>query len=68
MSHRDFYDNLADKTGDDRETIERLGFELHFPTFEPDRKEIKRQRRLRLWRQARRERRLADLASKLSKS
>ncbi len=68
MTHRELYENLAAKTGDDRETIERLGFELHFPTFEPDRKELKRQRRLWLWRQARRERRLADLASKLSKS
>ncbi len=68
MSHRELYENLAAKTGDDRETIERLGFELHVPTFEPDRKESKRLRRLRQWRQARRDRRLADLAARTAQS
>ncbi len=65
MTHKEFYETLAGKTGDDLDTIERLGFELHFPAFEPDHKELKRQRRLRLWRQARRDRRLADLAEKI---
>lgn len=49
-------------------TIERLGFELHVPTFEPDRKEAKRQRRLRLWRQSRRDRNLAEIAHKVVQS
>ena len=68
MTHRDFYENLAAKTGDDLDTIERLGFELHSPTFEPDRKELKRQRRLKQWRQARRERHLASIAARAVQS
>ncbi len=68
MTHSEFYETLAAKTGDELDTIERLGFELHVPTFEPDRKEAKRQRRLRLWRQQRRERSLAELAHKVVQS
>ena len=65
MTHQEFYENLADKTGDDPETIEKLGFELHVPSFEPDRKELRRERRLKLWRQQRRDRQIAKLAAKV---
>ncbi len=62
MINQELYQNIADRTGEDVETIESYGFAL----CEPDRKELKRQRRLRHWRQARRDRRLADIASKMS--
>ncbi len=62
MTTRELYQHLADRTGEDIETIESYGFAL----YEPDRKELKRQRRLRLWRQQRRDRRLADIVSKMS--
>ena len=58
MTQEELYERLADKTGDDIETIEAYGFAL----CEPNRKEQKRLRRLRQWRQQRRDRRLADLA------
>jgi hypothetical protein len=63
MTQHEFYQRIAKQTGDDLETIEALGFELHIPSYKPDRKESKRQRRLRLWRQQRRNRRLAAIAS-----
>lgn len=53
MTHQEFYQHLADRTGEDVETIESLGFEIE-THFSPDRKELKRQRRLKLWRQQRR--------------
>ncbi len=59
MTNQELNKLLADKTGDELETIESYGFAL----CEPDRKELKRQRRLRLWRQQRRDRRLADIAN-----
>ena len=65
MTHQEFYETLAGKTGDDIETIENIGFELHVPTCEPDRKELKRQRRLKNWRQERRDRHLANIAAKI---
>ena len=66
MTTHELYQHLADQTGEDIETIESLGFELETPHYETDRKELKRQRRLRLWRQQRRDRRLAKLAEGLS--
>ena len=65
MTKQEFHEQIAATTGDDVETIERLGFELHVPAYEPDRKELKRQRRLKQWRQARRDRHLADIAAKV---
>ncbi len=64
MTQQELYQHLAERTGDEFETIESLGFEL----YEPDHKEQKRQRRLRLWRQIRRDRRLAELAGKFVQS
>ena len=46
MTKQEFHECLAAKTGDDIDTIERIGFELHAPAFAIDRKELKRQRRL----------------------
>ena len=54
MPHQKLYQRIAEVTGDEMETIEALGFELHVPQYQPDRRETKRQRRLRLWRQQRR--------------
>jgi hypothetical protein len=68
MTRQEFYENIADKTGEDINTIESLGFELAAPAYEPDRKEQKRQRRLKLWRQQRRDRRLGNIASKVVQS
>jgi len=65
MTKQEFYENLADKTGDELKTIKRFGFELHVPAFGTDRKELKRLRRLRQWRQLRRDRHLANIATKL---
>jgi hypothetical protein len=61
MTRNEFYDALVAKIGEDRETIERLG-------FEPDRKEYKRHRRLKFWRQQRREKNLANIAAKIVQS
>ena len=68
MTYRELCNAIAVRTGDDLKTIERLGFELHVSTFEPDRKEQKRLRRLRLWRQERRRRHLANAAAKFVQS
>ena len=65
MTQQEFHERLAAKTGEDIETIERIGFELQMPLFEPDRKELKRQRRLKQWRQERRDRHLAKIATKV---
>jgi hypothetical protein len=64
MTQQELYQQLAEKTGEDIETIEAYGFAL----CEPNRKELKRQRRLRLWRQIRRERHLAKIAEKIVQS
>ena len=64
MTRQEFYQRIAEVTGDDLETIRAIGFELHSPQYKPDDKEIKRQRRLRLWRQQRRDRRLAEIVNK----
>lgn len=58
MTQQELYQHLADRTGEDIETLESYGFEL----FEPDRKEQKRQRRLKQWQQQRRDRHLARIA------
>ena len=68
MTQHELYETLAGMTGDDLETIERLGFEIEMPHYEPDRKEVKRQRRLKQWRQQRRDRHLAKIASSLTES
>jgi len=65
MTRQEFYENIAAKTGDELNTIENHGFELHVPTCDPDRKEQKRLRRLRQWRQERREKHLASIAAKI---
>ncbi len=67
MPQQELYQHLADRTGEDVEIIESLGFEIE-THFEPDRKEIKRQRRLKLWRQQRRDRHLAKIAEHRSDS
>lgn len=66
MTTQELYQHLADQTGEDYTTIESLGFELETPHYESDRKELKRHRRLKLWRQQRRDRRMADIASKIA--
>ena len=66
MTKQELHERLAAKTGEDLKTIERIGFELN--TFEPDRKEFKRQRRLKFWRQQRRDRNLANIAAKVNQS
>jgi len=68
MTRQELHERLAAKTGDDIETIEKLGFELNVPSFAPDRKELKRQRRLRQWRQERRDRVLGSIAVRLTQS
>ena len=68
MTKQELHECLAAKTGDDIETIERIGFELHAPAFALDRKELKRQRRLKQWRQERRDRVLGNIAVKLTQS
>ena len=65
MTHHELYKTIATKTGDESETIEKLGFELYIPSSETDRKAIKRERRLKLWRQMRRDKHLAEIAAKL---
>lgn len=62
MTQQELYEHLADRTGEDFQIIESYGFALH----EPDRKELKRQRRLKQWRQRRRDRHLARLAERLN--
>ena len=64
MTTQELYRHLADRTGEDVETIESFGFEL----YEPDRKEQKRLRRLKQWRQQRRDRHLSKLAERLIES
>ena len=64
MTREEFYQQIADATGEELATIESYGFEPHVPQFNSNRKELKRQRRLRLWRQQRRDRRLAAIANK----
>lgn len=64
MTTQELYEHLANRTGEDIETIEFYGFGL----CEPDRKELKRQRRLRQWRQERRDRHLSKLAERLAES
>jgi len=61
MIHHELYKNIARRTGDESATIEKLGFELYIP----DPKERKRKRRLKLWRQLRRDQHLATIAGKL---
>ena len=68
MTKQEFYENLAVKTGEELETIERIGFELHVPSCNISRKERKRLRHLRQWRQERRDRHLANIAIKLVQS
>jgi len=68
MTKQELHERLAAKTGDDITTIEKLGFELNVPSFEPDRKELKRQRRLRQWRQERRDRQMANIAARVAQS
>ena len=68
MTKQELHKHLAAKTGEDIETIENLGFELHTPSAAFDRKELKRERRLKLWRQQRRDRHLATIASKLTQT
>lgn len=68
MTRQELYEHIADQTGEDFETIESLGFEIETPHYEIDRKELKRQRRLKLWRQQRRERNLAKLAERINES
>ena len=68
MTKQELHERLAAKTGEDITTIENLGFELHVQSFEPDRKESKRQRRLRQWRQERRDRQMANIAARLTQS
>ena len=65
MTHQEFYKNLAAKTGDELTTIKRIGFELHVTSCDFDRKEQKRLRRLKHWRQQRRDRYLANIAAKV---
>ncbi len=62
MTRRELYKNIAARTGDDFKTIERLGFEPDIP----DPKELKRKRRLKLWRQQRRDQHLAAIAARFS--
>ena len=68
MTRQELHERLAAKIGDDITTIEKLGFELKVPSFAPDRKELKRQRRLRQWRQERRDRVLGSIAVRLTQS
>ena len=68
MTKQEFHEHIAAKTGDDIETIERLGFEVYAPSYETDRKEQKRLRRLKQWRRDRRERHLADIAARITQS
>ena len=65
MTKQEFHEHIAAKTGDDVETIKRLGFEVYAPSYETDRKELRRERRLKLWRQQRRDRHLANIAVKV---
>ena len=64
MTRQELYETIAAKTGEDLDTIESFGFELHVETFD-DRKELRRLRRLKKWRQERRNRHLANIASKI---
>ena len=68
MTKQEFYKHIAAKTGDDVETIERIGFEVYAPAYEPDRKELRRERRLRQWRQERRDRVLGNIAARIAQS
>ena len=68
MTHQELYKNIAVRTGDDPDTIEKLGFELYTPALVTDRKALKRERRLKFWRQQRRDRHLATIASKFVQS
>jgi len=68
MTRQELHERLAAKTGDDIATTENLGFELNVSTFTPDRKELKRQRRLRQWRQERRDRVLGNIAVRFTQS
>jgi|GEM_PF-6277393 len=68
MKRQELYQRIAEVTGDDMETINTLGFELHIPQYQPNPKEIKRLRRLRLWRQQRRHRRLAEIIESQERS
>ena len=68
MTRQELHERLAAKTGDDITTIEKLGFELHVQSFAPDRKELKRQRRLRQWRHERRDRQMANIAARFTQS
>jgi len=65
MTKQEFHEHIAAKTGDDVETIKRLGFEVYAPSYETDRKEQKRLRRLKQWRRERRDKHLADIAAKI---
>ena len=66
MTRHDFYQEIANKTGDEIRTIEAIGFEMH--AFQPNRKELRREKRLRSWRQQRRDKRLGDIAAKIAHS
>ena len=68
MTRLELHERLAAKTGEDITTIENLCFELHVQSFEPDRKESKRLRRLKQWRQDRRNRHLANIVARLTQS
>ena len=68
MTKQEFHEHIAAKTGDDVETIKRLGFEMYAPSYETDHKELKRQRRLKRWRQERRDRVLGNIAAKFNQS
>ncbi len=65
MPSNKLYHHLSHHLGDDFDTIERLGFELHAPSFIADRKEAKRQRRLKIKREMWRNRNLARIADNL---
>lgn len=65
MTQHEFYQELAKHTGDDLETIESLGFELETFHNALERKERKRYRSMKISRQNKRERRLANIASRI---
>ncbi len=68
MPSNKLYHHLSLHLGDDFDTIERLGFELHAPSFITDRKEAKRLRRLKIKRETRHNRNLARIANNLAEA
>lgn len=65
MTQHEFYQHLAEQTGDEYETIENIGFQLETFLYDIDRQDEKRRRSVRQHKQIRRNRHFANIAFKI---